>query len=75
MTTKSQFDAAAERLLGQDRYQRCILAGFSRPDVCREIALNHLIGVLASQDEEALQIVRTVATRLWQGDGATGLID
>lgn len=73
--TKAQFDGAAEFLLGQDRYQRCIKAKFNRPDLCREIALNHLVGSLVSQDDEALLIVRSVATRLWHGDGSTGLID
>lgn len=73
--TKAQFDSAAERLLGQDRYQRCILSEFTRVDLCREIAFDHLIGGLASTDEEALEIVRATATQLWQGDGTTGLID
>lgn len=75
MTTNAQFDQAAELLLGSSRYQRCLQAGFSRPDICREVAMDYLVDALASNDEHALGIVRTVAARLWHGDGVNGLTD
>lgn len=75
MTTTAQFDQAAELLLGSSKYKRCLQAGFNRPDICREVAMDHLVDALSSHDEKALGIVRTVAARLWHGDGVNGLTD
>lgn len=75
MTTNAQFDEAAELLLGSTRYQKCLQAKFNRHDICREIAMDHLVDALASNDVKALDLVRAVAARLWHGDGVTGLTD
>ncbi|KIL03178.1 MULTISPECIES: hypothetical protein [Stutzerimonas] len=77
MATKSQFDEAAKRLLGEEKYSNLLRSGFARPDFCREIAQDAFIDGLhpsPSQDGD-LVLIRQVATRLWKGDGVTGLDD
>lgn len=75
MTTKSEFDGAAERLLGHEKYKNLLDSGYIRPDFCREIAQDEFIGNLASQPDKPadLELVQSVAHRLWKGDGITGL--
>lgn len=75
MTTRTEFEAAAEKLLGSDRFQQCQNIGFSTHDLCREIAQEHLVECLASEDANSLQLVKAIASRLWKGDGITGFTD
>lgn len=77
MATKAQFDEAAQRLLGEEKYSNLLRSGFSRPDFCREIAQDDFINSLfSSPNKQAdLDLVRRVAERLWKGDGVTGLTD
>jgi hypothetical protein len=75
MATQKHFDAAAERLLGEQAYQALLTSGYSRPDFCREIAQLVFIGRLADSPskQEDLMLIRQVAERLWKGAGFTGL--
>ncbi|KJS27879.1 MAG: hypothetical protein VR76_08460 [Pseudomonas sp. BRH_c35] len=75
MATQAQFDAAAQRLLGEEKYANLLRSGFSRPDFCREIAQDEFIDVLFSSatKQDDLELIRQVANRLWKGDGVTGL--
>lgn len=77
MATKTQFDQAAERLLGKTKYEKLLSSGFTRPDFCREIAqyafIQGLIPAPTHSDDVAL--IQRVANRLWIGDGITGLDD
>lgn len=77
MATKAQFDKAAQRLLGEEKYHNLFGSGYSRPDFCREIAQDEFIGVLFNSPtkQEDLELIRQVADRLWKGDGVTGLDD
>lgn len=77
MATKAQFDLAAEKLLGTEKYSSLLKSGFSRPDFCREIAMDSFAGRLVEYPNMAhdIEIVRAVAKRLWDGDGCTGLED
>lgn len=77
MATKAQFDEAAKRLLGEEKYSNLLRSGFSRPDLCREIAQDDFIDQLFSPPTKQadLDLVRRVAERLWKGDGVTGLDD
>lgn len=73
--TKDQFDEAARRLLGQDRYERLTgLGGMSRVDLCSEIAKEAFLGGLASADEPSLAVIKATAQRLWKGEGDLGLM-
>lgn len=75
MATKTQFDKAAQRLLGEEKYHNLFGSGYSRPDLCREIAQDEFIGALVNSPtkEDDLDLIRRVADRLWKGDGVTGL--
>ncbi|WP_213664147.1 hypothetical protein [Stutzerimonas stutzeri] len=77
MATKTQFDEAAQRLLGEEKYSNLLLSGYSRPDFCREIAQDEFIGALLDSPgkRDDLELIRQVADRLWKGDGVTGLTD
>ncbi|MBK3468742.1 MULTISPECIES: hypothetical protein [unclassified Pseudomonas] len=77
MTTKAQFDEAAQRLLGKEKYSNLLKSGYSRPDFCREIAQDEFVDNLFSlpTKEADLARIRRVADRLWKGDGITGLED
>lgn len=77
MTTKAHFDEAAERLLGEEKYSTLLKSGYSRPDLCREIAQDEFVDNLynPSTKEADLAVIRRVADRLWKGDGVTGLED
>jgi hypothetical protein len=77
VTTKAQFDEAAQRLLGEEKYSNLLKSGYSRPDFCREIAQDEFVDNLFSlpTKEADLARIRRVADRLWKGDGITGLED
>jgi len=77
MATKAQFDKAAQRLLGEVKYQNLFGSGYSRPDFCREIAQDEFISALldSPSKQDDLDLIRRVADRLWKGDGVTGLDD
>lgn len=77
MATKAQFDKAAQRLLGEDKYHKLFGSGYARPDFCREFAQDEFIGALLDSPakQEDLELIRQVADRLWKGDGVTGLDD
>lgn len=77
MTTKAQFDEAAQRLLGEEKYSNLLKSGYSRPDFCREIAQDAFVDNLLCPPTklEDLDRIRRVADRLWKGDGVTGLDD
>jgi len=77
MTTKAQFDEAAQRLLGEAKYANLLRSGFSRPDFCREIAQDEFVDNLLNPTTKNadLDLIRRVADRLWKGDGVTGLDD
>lgn len=77
MITKAQFDEAAQRLLGEEKYSNLLKSGYSRPDFCREIAQDEFVDNLFSlpTKEADLARIRRVADRLWKGDGITGLED
>lgn len=77
LTTKAQFDEAARRLLGEEKYANLLRSGFSRPDFCREIAQDEFVDNLFSPSTKNadLDLIRRVADRLWKGDGVTGLDD
>jgi hypothetical protein len=75
VTTKTEFDDAAQRLLGEKKYHDLLNSGFSRPDFCREIAIEEFVDNLLSPTTKAvdLYLIRQVAMSLWKGDGCTGL--
>lgn len=75
MPTYTQFDEAAQRLLGEEKYAKLLRSGFSRPDFCREIAQEEFIDNLLNPPTKQadLDLIRRVAERLWKGDGVTGL--
>ena len=77
MTTKAQFDKAAQSLLGDKKYSDLLNSGFSRSDFCREIAQDEFVDNLFSPSTKQadLDLIRRVADRLWKGDGVTGLDD
>lgn len=77
MTTKRQFDNAAQNLLGEEKYSSLLSSGYSRPDFCREIAQDEFVDNLFSPSTKQadLDLIRRVADRLWKGDGVTGLDD
>ncbi|MCP1515562.1 hypothetical protein [Pseudomonas rhodesiae] len=77
MSTKAQFDKAAQNLLGDEKYSDLLSSGFSRPDFCREIAQDEFVDNLFSPSTKQadLDLIRRVADRLWKGDGVTGLDD
>ncbi len=77
MATKVQFDEAAQRLLGEEKFSNLLGSGYSRPDFCREIAQDEVVDNLFSPSTKQadLDLIRRVANRLWKGDGVTGLDD
>ncbi|EPA99444.1 hypothetical protein PG5_02510 [Pseudomonas sp. G5(2012)] len=77
LSTKAQFDEAAQRLLGEEKYSNLLKSGYSRPDFCREIAQDAFVDNLCCSPtkRDDLDRVRRVAERLWKGDGVTGLVD
>lgn len=77
MATKAQFDEAAQRLLGEEKYANLLKSGFSRPAFCREIAQEAFIHQLmdSSTQSDDISLIQNVAHRLWRGDGVTGLDD
>ena len=46
MASQMDFDQAAARLLGSEKYTNLRDSGFSRPDFCREISQDAFIGEL-----------------------------
>lgn len=74
MANEADFHNAAKRLLGEKLYNNLLSAGYTVSDLCREIAQYNLIHSLegVASKEADLVIVRSVATRLWSGDGTTG---
>lgn len=77
MATKTQFDAAAQRLLGKTKYTNLLKSGFTRPDFCREIAQDAFIHEVMDSPTQSddIALIQNVANRLWKGDGVTGLDD
>ncbi len=77
MATKTQFDAAAQRLLGETKYDNLLRSGFTRPDFCREIAQDAFIHEVMDSPTQSddIALIQNVAHRLWKGDGVTGLDD
>lgn len=77
VSTKAQFDEAAQRLLGEEKYSNLLKSGYSRPNFCREIAQDAFVDNLCCSPtkRDDLDRVRRVADRLWKGDGVTGLGD
>ncbi|OKS78729.1 hypothetical protein PsaNZ64_00160 [Pseudomonas syringae pv. actinidiae] len=77
MATKAQFDDAAKRLLGEEKYSNLLNSGFTRPDFCRKIAQDELVANLFDTPTKQvdLETIRRVADRLSKGDGCTGLIE
>lgn len=75
MASQMDFDQAAARLLGSEKYTNLRDSGFGRPDFCREISQDAFIGELMSYPGRPvdLALIQAVATRLWKGDGVTGL--
>ncbi|HDS1721735.1 hypothetical protein NPS53_09495 [Pseudomonas putida] len=75
MASQTEFDQAAARLLGNEKYISLRDSGYSRPDFCREISQDAFIGVLMTYPGRPvdLALIQAVATRLWAGDGVTGL--
>ena len=75
MATQDDFDQAAARLLGEEKYTNLRNSGYSRPDFCREIAQVAFIGEVMEYPGSPVDIglIQAVATRLWKGDGVTGL--
>ena len=75
MATQDDFDQAAARLLGEEKYTNLRNSGYSRPDFCREIAQDAFIGEVMHYPGSPvdLGLIQAVATRLWKGDGVTGL--
>lgn len=71
---KEDFDRAAKRLLGSI-YDQLAGCGFTHHDFCREIAQRQFVGTLADHDSASIQVIRTVAERLWNGDGTHGLLE
>lgn len=74
--TKEEFDQAVARLIGDDLYEVLSASGYTRPGFCKHIATSAFVNRLQSYpgQEDDLQVVRTVATNLWYGEGVTGLI-
>lgn len=75
MASQEEFDLAAARLLGSEKYINPRGSGFSRPNFCREISQDAFIGALMSYPGMPvdLELIQAVALRLWKGDGVTGL--
>lgn len=75
MATHDDFDKAAARLLGNEQYAKLRDSGYSRPDFCREIAQDAFIDVLMRYPGRPvdLALIQALATRLWKGDGVTGM--
>jgi len=77
MATKEQFDSAAQRLIGAEVHAALLRSGLNDSDMCQIIARNAFIGKLeqVSGYDSDLALIKQVATRLWVGDGVTGLSD
>jgi hypothetical protein len=77
MVTKAEFNEAAKRLLGEERYANYEKAGFTAHDLCREVAMCDFVGDLVCPPayKKDLELIRHVAGHLWLGDGVTGLDD
>lgn len=77
MTSKSDFFAAAQRLIGTKQFERLAIFGYTPHDYCREIAQLHFIGTLQDTNTQAddLLIIQTIAKNLWAGDGTTGFVE
>lgn len=77
MVTKAQFDSAAQRLIGAEVHAALLRSGLNDSDMCQIIARNAFIGKLEGTSiyDSDLALVKQVATRLWTGDGTTGLTD
>jgi hypothetical protein len=75
MATHEDFDKAAARLLGHEKYIQLRDSGYSRPDFCREISQDAFIDELLKYPGSPVDValIQAVATRLWKGDGVTGL--
>ncbi|PRE39323.1 hypothetical protein [Burkholderia multivorans] len=72
---RSDFDGAVRKLLGAEAYESTVvLPHASIPAQCDAVARAMLLGELASDDGEAIAIVRLIAQRLMRGVGAHGLI-
>lgn len=77
MTNKSDFFAAAQRLIGAKQFETLASCGYTPHDFCREIAQLHFIGQLQDTSTQAddLLIIQTIAKNLWAGDGTTGFVE
>lgn len=77
MISKSDFLAAAQRLIGDKQFERLASCGYTPHDFCREIAQLHFIGTLQDTRTQAddLCVIQTVAKNLWVGDGTTGFVE
>lgn len=75
MANHEDFDQAAARLLGVEKYTNLRDSGYTRPDFCREIAQDAFIGEVLRYPGSPvdLGLIQAVASRLWKGDGITGL--
>jgi|GEM_PF-2868576 len=75
MASKSMFFAAASRLLGAGQFAALKASGFTIHDYCREIAQESFVSALQIYpgSETDIELIKSVAARLWKGDGVTGL--
>ncbi|MBN6738894.1 hypothetical protein KTE60_31105 [Burkholderia multivorans] len=71
---RSDFDRAVQKLLGTEAYESAVvLTQASVAAQCDAVARAMLLGELASDDGEAIAIVRLIAQRLMRGVGVHGL--
>jgi len=75
--TRQQFNESVAQLLGTERYQDLLKAGFNAADFVGEIAKRAFINSLpeVSEDERHLAVVRQIAVNLWDADGTLGFVD
>lgn len=69
------FRSAAMRLLNIPADRSWELSGHAVHQICTRVAESAFTSTLQSYpgSESDLDLIRTVATRLWSGDGTTGL--
>jgi len=73
--SKSQFEDALRRILGETEYENYVKSGFTPGDFCGEVAQRAFLGDIEKKNttQGDLNLIRCVAQRLWKGDGTTGL--
>lgn len=71
--TKDSFDSAVIALIGDEKHAQLVHSGYNRADFCLEVARAAFVGEMDGDNGLSLAIVKTVATRLWRGDGTLGL--